>query len=59
MRHLRAIFYFKQGIFYKFYPQENIIRQPYKQHPSVGRNFEKLKQYQKVIKLTKVIDCMK
>ena len=33
MRHLRAIFYFKQGIFYKFYPQENIIRQPTELHP--------------------------
>ena len=49
MRHLGAIFYFKQGIFYKFYPQENIIRQPASplnfilQHNTTqpgGRNFK-------------------
>ena len=24
-RHLRAIFYFKQGIFYNFYPEETLF----------------------------------
>ena len=43
MRHLRAIFYFKQGIFYKFYPQENIIRQPAKLHPPTQHWILKIK----------------